>query len=558
MSFNASCRIIAGLLAGASFIGVRAGSIDKIPRTAEFTLQAEASIGGIGECAVLWGNGWIQNDAPDKTNAPATIAGGIPINRYRWTAAGFRFTPAGEGWAILQFHHPAAGINTSQASCGAIAIDNVRATGATINNPEMNTFADNRPAAWHWSSGQGYMTNANPTPTAGSYCAVIPPGDGLRQSIHLRAGFPVVIYFDARALAPPDYPDMPRLTDAGTPAHSALRHFRRGMNLGNSLESPPDATWNSEYCKADFDAIKDEGFDHVRIPCAWHHHIGPAPKFTISPDFFVRVDNMVSNAVGRDLAVIINWHHFDDFTTNPATHQTKFERGWAQIASHYASHPGRVAFELLNEPKDAADAATLNSIYARIIKIIRKVAPTITLFIGPAEWNSAAQLENLQLPADDANIIVTIHDYDPFLFTHQGASWTMPLTAVTNIRFPGPGPQPIMPSPAAPLWVRHWFQAYNTLPPEFNSCGPGAINEALLTARAWSDYYGRPVHVSEWGCIKLADDASRTKYLKLKRKCMDDLNMSWTFWNWKHAQFDYWDEKLQAPAPGLRPALFDR
>ncbi len=556
MLFNASCRIIAGLLVGA--IGTRADSADEIPRTAAFTLQAEASVGGIAECAVLWGNGWIQNEAVDKTNVPTTITGGIPVNRYRWTAAGFRFTPTGEGWAVLQFHHPETGSNTSRASRGAIAIDHVRATGTTINNPEMDMFADDRPAAWHWSCGQGYMTNAHPTPTAGKHCVVLPPGGGLQQSIHLRAGLPVVIRFDARALMPPDYPEMPRLPDADTPAHAALRHFRRGMNLGNNLEAPPDANWNSAYSAADFDAIRDEGFDHVRIPCAWHHYTGPAPEFIISPDFFARVDNMVSNAVQRNLAVIINWHHFDDFTAHPAVHQAKFERGWAQIANHYARQPGRVALEPLNEPKDAADATTLNHIYARIITIIRKVAPKITLFIGPAERNSVAQLDNLQLPADDANIIVTIHDYDPFLFTHQGASWTMPLTAVTNIHFPGPGPQPIIPPSATPPWARRWFQAYNSLPSEFNSCGPGAINEALLTARAWSDYHGRPVHVGEWGCIDLADAASRAKYLKLKRQRMDDLNVFWTFWNWKQAQFHYWDEERQAPTTGLRPALMDQ
>ena len=44
----------------------------------------------------------------------------------------------------------------------------------------------------------------------------------------------------------------------------------------------------------------------------------------------------------------------------------------------------------------------------------------------------------LRLPDDDENLIVTVHNYDPFYFTHQGATWAGPDTKVTGIRFPGP------------------------------------------------------------------------------------------------------------------------
>ena len=52
----------------------------------------------------------------------------------------------------------------------------------------------------------------------------------------------------------------------------------------------------------------------------------------------------------------------------------------------------------------------------------------------PGGWGSIGELKNLVLPPDD-NIIVSVHCYDPFYFTHQGATWTSGQTPVTGHHF---------------------------------------------------------------------------------------------------------------------------
>lgn len=47
------------------------------------------------------------------------------------------------------------------------------------------------------------------------------------------------------------------------------------------------------------------------------------------------------------------------------------------------------------------------------------------VIVGPTEWNAVGKLAEPELP-DDPNLIVTVHYYDPFAFTHQGAEWTEP------------------------------------------------------------------------------------------------------------------------------------
>src|SRR5262245_15644796 len=64
-----------------------------------------------------------------------------------------------------------------------------------------------------------------------------------------------------------------------TPAHRAAARFRRGINLANYLEAPRGQDWGARYSAQDFVWIKQEGFDHVRLPIAWHHYAGPGPEF---------------------------------------------------------------------------------------------------------------------------------------------------------------------------------------------------------------------------------------------------------------------------------------
>jgi len=227
---------------------------------------------------------------------------------------------------------------------------------------------------------------------------------------------------------------------AASAGHEALKKFRRGANLGNYLESPRGQNWGMRYSATDFDHIKAEGFDHVRVPIRWNDYAGPAPEFKLPAEIFTKVDFLVTNALQRGLAVIVNIHHFDEFTTDPAGQTPKFLALWKQIGAHYRTAPATLAFELLNEPKDNATTAVINPIYASAIQVIRASNPGRTIFVGPGKWNSVDELKHLVLPADDHNLIVTVHCYDPFLFTHQGASWTGNQTRTKGIVFPGPPP----------------------------------------------------------------------------------------------------------------------
>lgn len=202
-------------------------------------------------------------------------------------------------------------------------------------------------------------------------------------------GFDLSRAADTAPFVPSNPPEMKPLQSRHSPAYRAVKMFRRGLNLGGHLEVPPA---RSRTCSpGEFAIMRAEGFDHVRVPIAWNLYTGPAPDFTLSPEIFAKADFIVTNALAHKLAVIINIHNFDDFMSDPAGQTDKFLAIWRQVAAHYAKYPKPLAFELLNEPKDAATTVLLNPIYAQAIAEIRKSNPRRTLFVGPCaiirRWN---------------------------------------------------------------------------------------------------------------------------------------------------------------------------
>jgi len=355
---------------------------------------------------------------------------------------------------------------------------------------------------------------------------------------------------------PSNPPGMQRLTDRHSPAYREAKLFMHGVNLGNYLEVPPGQDWSVTFSVDELAIMHAQGFDHVRVPVGWQHYAGPAPDYTLSPDIFGRVDLVVTNALANHLAVMINFHHFDELDRDPVGTTQEFVALWRQIAAHYRNYPRQLAFELDNEPHENAKTALMNPIYAQAIAEIRKTNPHRTIFVEPGNWGSINELKNLVLPSDN-NVIVSVHCYDPFYFTHQGATWAGPDTQVTGIHFPGPPVTPLVPDSSLTLnpWVTNWIGEYNTLPAGQNPCGPVAFEGKIKLAKAWSDYYGRPVHIGEFGCFTNADVLSRSNFYSAFRHTAEAQQLGWCMWDWS-AGFRYWDKDSNHPMPGMHTALF--
>ena len=483
---------------------------------------------------------------------PRSYSADFTINHFGWHEVGIRFVPTANGTVDFNLMGPWAATANNRVYKQEVLWDAVEVTGAELKNGSF----ENTNEGWH---GGGIVERA---------AASLPAIDGqhygrawhnqpLRNTLEVTAGTPVAIRAQARAVRPPNHPEMRRIADRNSPAHAAANRFRRGGNFGNFLEVPPKQTWVVQHSTNDLIRMRAEGFDHVRIPVAWHHFTEPEPDYRLADEIYAKVDVLVTNALSLGLNVLLNIHHFDQFTSDPARHKNRFIAIWRQLAEHYRSQPNGLAFELLNEPRDKATTQIMNPIHSAAISEIRKVSPNRTIFVGPGKWNAIDELSQLILPNDDSNIVVTVHNYEPFNFTHQGASWTKPATDTKGIVFPGPPATKLDPAPSAETntTIVNWLKDYNSLPAGQNPSSRKAFAGKLKFAKQWSEYYGRPIHVGEFGCVTAADAGSRARYYSEFRKTCEELGFGWAIWDWK-AGFRYWDDRAQQPMPGMREALF--
>ena len=481
----------------------------------------------------------------------------FPIRWWCWTEATLRFTPDYDGQLELVLNGPWAADKEGGIHRQEIQWDGIAADGTNLTNGGFETREEGAPAGWKcpWAPYPGVDEWPLDSGTAaeGKHYGASWHNRPLQQILHVKKGRTVSIRLKARAATPPGF-TQPRILGSQTPAHRAAASLKRGVNFGNGWEADP--SWALKFTPADVDHVADEGFDHIRVPVSFQRHFQQTGSgLKLSPALLAELEPVLRRALERKLTVLLDWHHFDEFTAAPEKHLGRFVAGWECVARHFQSWPQGLFLELLNEPNGGLDSESLNGAYQKAITAIRAIDPKRIIVASPAAWGGVRELDGLRLPDGDDRIIVTIHCYEPFQFTHQGAGWVS-LQDLKGVVYPGP--------PAAPLAVPEslkgnqgvvaFLAAYNTLPTAENPSSAKGVRETLDLAVEWSRHFGRPVHLGEFGAHHTGDDASRSRYLRDVRRLTEERRIPWTLWEWK-AGFGYWDP--DANRPRFRKALIE-
>ncbi len=275
----------------------------------------------------------------------------------------------------------------------------------------------------------------------------------------------------------------------------------RGINLGNIFEAPEEGAWGLFMEEEFFRLIKEAGFESVRIPVRWSAHTTDSAPYTIDPEFLERVEWAVDKSLDQDLMVIFNIHHYEEIFDNPAGERAKFLSIWEQLSDHFKDKPGEVIFEILNEPHGNLTAELWNIMLPEALDIIREHNPNRTVMIGAAEWGGIPGLLKLEIPDDD-NLIVTVHYYEPFQFTHQGAEWVQ--------------------GQDADEWLG---TTWDGTPAEV-----AAISDHFQQIVNWGEQRNVPINIGEFGAYSRADSPSRARWTAEIVRFARDHNMSFHYW----------------------------
>lgn len=314
------------------------------------------------------------------------------------------------------------------------------------------------------------------------------------------------------------------ISDAQSP--TGLELLGRGINFGNMLEAPHEGDWGLRFEDQYPALVKAAGFDSVRIPVRWSSATSRQPPYRIADAFMARVRHVVKTSLDQDLKVVLNVHHFDELYAKPAGQRARFLALWRQLAEEFRNAGEGLYFELLNEPHDQLNADKWNSLLAECLAEVRKLHANRWIVVGPDQWNGIQALRNLDLPENDRRLIVTVHYYLPFDFTHQGASWV---------------------TPRRPTGIK-WSA---------NPREKAALERDLQLVAEWARQHDRPIYVGEFGAYEAADIASRVAWTSSVGRTCESLDFGWAYWELAAGfgildpQTKQWNARLvQALIPG--------
>ena len=251
-----------------------------------------------------------------------------------------------------------------------------------------------------------------------------------------------------------------------------------------------------------FRMLKDAGFNHIRINLHPFRDNKLGADNKPSAAWFETLDWSLRHALESRLVVILDFHEFQAMGQDPVGNKPRMMAIWRQIAEHCKDAPADVIFEILNEPNKKLTADLWNPMLREALAIIRQSNPHRTVIVGPTSWNSIKELDKLELPEDDRGLIVTVHYYSPFPFTHQGAAFAG-LKDKTGVSWTGSEKE------------------------------QGAILKDFDKAQAWGRQHRRPIYLGEFGVYDKAETASRVRWTSFVTRQAEQRTWSWAWW-----QFD--------------------
>jgi endoglucanase len=323
--------------------------------------------------------------------------------------------------------------------------------------------------------------------------------------------------------------------------------FIRGASAGNAVEpNDPfqqvkrlgrgvnilgyDPIWDDfaggRFKERHFKLIHEAGFQTVRINLHALQRMDAGDGYKLEDAWLRTLDWAVRCALENGLMVILDLHNFTDVAKDPMTFKPRILAFWKQIAGRFQDAPDTVLFEILNEPNGGLTPKLWNEFWREALAVIRATNPTRTVVIGPPFWNGIGFLDNLALSESDRDIIVTVHYYEPFPFTHQGASWTPPTAHLSGVS---------------------WG----------SEAEKKRLEDDFQRVQKWSLEHRRPILLGEFGAYDKGPMDARARYTAAVARAAESLGWAWTYWQFDSdfivydIDMDRWVEPiLKALIPG--------
>ena len=231
------------------------------------------------------------------------------------------------------------------------------------------------------------------------------------------------------------------------------------------------------------------------------------------------------------LMVVVDIHNEDRASELNPEWQDAFVKFWTTLAARLSKFdPDLTVLEIINEPVFRGRESDWDAFNARLAAAIRQSAPQHTIMTSGANWGGIDGLKKLK-PLPDKNVVYSFHCYDPFPFTHQGATWSSEdVKPLRNVPYPS-SPEAVAPLLAALDYKpgsRRLIERY----------GNERWNKDKLAARfkegiEWGARHGVPLYCGEFGVFPPhTKPEHRANWFRDFGEVLADHKIGWAVWGW--------------------------
>jgi endoglucanase len=286
------------------------------------------------------------------------------------------------------------------------------------------------------------------------------------------------------------------------------------------------------FTKSDVAYLARLGFDHLRIPVD-EEQLWDAGG-NMEKEAFDLLNAALDWCAEYRLKAIVDLHilrshHFNKkekpLWTDPKA-QERFLRCWSDLSSQLIKRPvDAVAYELMNEAV-AEDPEQWNQLIAKAMTVLRLLEPDRVIVIGSNRWQIPDTFDELRVPANDKNILLSFHFYTPMVFTHYKASWT-PVGQYTGpVRYPGR----IITDKDLKGLPEDLLREITIFNSDFNQAKlDSLIQEPIRVAKK----LGLSLYCGEWGCLPTVPEKDRLKWYADIRSNLEKHGIAWATWDYK-------------------------
>lgn len=317
-------------------------------------------------------------------------------------------------------------------------------------------------------------------------------------------------------------------------APARLERLRRAVNVTRWFWLPENggspAHFSGYLGDAELASLRQAGILTVRLVVAPNLFLRPEAPSTPKPEIRF-LDEAVDRILAHDLAVVLDLQDDDKaaWEARPA-YVSAMLAFWTALATRYrGKDPGRMFFEILNEPRFEGRGGDWSAIQARFALALRGAAPSHTLIVTGSAWGGIDGLLALA-PLPDANVVYSFHFYEPFPFTHQGATWADPgLADLHGVPYPVAGA-----ACEGAIAQAKTEDARGTLRKYCaEAWSAETIRERLVRVRDWASRHHVHVWMGEFGAYcKDVDPSARVAWIRDTASAADALGIGWALWGY--------------------------